>query len=255
MPPTARTLVVMGFACLAAPAFAAHPLITDDAGTQGKNKLQLEVVGEYSRSEDAGVVEKTFVGPTMPVLSVGLLDSLDLVTGVSYQRTTVEDSQSKLTSAGATDIAVDVKWRFYEDGGLSLALKPGFTLPTGDDRKGLGAGLSTQHLLAIATMKAGAWSLHANAGWTRNANRAGDREGLWHASAAVARPLTRGLTAAVDLGADANPDPAFRRNPVYALAGLVYAVSEKLDLDAGVKRGFNAPGTAYSILAGMTVRF
>lgn len=240
---------------LASPAYAAHPLVTDDTGTQGRGRIQLEAVGEYSRSEDAGVVERTFIGPTMPVLSVGLLDSLDLVTGLSYQRTTTEDAESRTTAAGATDVSVDAKWRFYEEGGLSLALKPGLTLPTGDHEKGLGTGRSTQHLLALGTLKAGAWSFHANAGWTRNANRAGDREGLWHASAAVARVLTRRLTAAVDVGADTNPDPASRRNPAYALAGLVCAVTPALDLDAGVKRAFNVPGTGYSVLAGVTVRF
>lgn len=252
---TGWTVSALGFFCLAAPAFAAHPLITDDTGTQGRGRTQLELVGEYSRSEDAGVVEKTFVGPTMPVLSFGLLDSVDLVAGVAYQSTTVENPESKLTAAGATDFSMDFKWRCYENDGLSLALKPGFTLPSGDERKGLGAGRPTQHLLAIATKEAGPWTFHANAGWTRNANRAGDREGLWHASAAASRSVTKRLKAAADAGVDANPDPASRRMPVYALAGLIYAVSDKLDLDAGAKRSFNVSGSAYSVLAGVTIRF
>lgn len=252
---TGWTVPALGFCCLAAPAFAAHPLITDDAGTQGKNRVQLELVGEYSRAEDAGVVTRTVVGPTMPVVSVGLLDAVDLVAGVSYQRTTVDAAESRETRAGATDLAVDVKWRFYERDGLSLALKPGLTLPTGDEAKGLGAGRSTQHLLLVAGAAAGPWSFTGNAGWTRNANRAGDREGLWHASAAASRSLGRRWRAAVDAGADTDPDPASRRIPVFALAGLVYAVSDTLDMDAGVKRGFNVLGTAYSVLAGLTVRF
>lgn len=241
--------------CLAAPAFAAHPLITDDSGTQGKNKVQLELVGEYTRAEDGGVVTKMSIGPTMPVLSIGLWDNMDLVSGVSYQHTTVDDSGSRATRAGATDFSVDFKWRFYERDGLGLALKPGFTLPSGDDAKGLGAGRSTQHLLAIASKEAGPWSFHANVGWTRNANRAGDREGLWHASAAASRSVLKNLKAAVDAGVDTDPDPSSRRPPVYALVGLVYAVSDRLDLDAGAKRSFNVSGTSYSVLAGMTVRF
>jgi hypothetical protein len=31
---------------------AAHPLITDDAGTQGKGKFQLEVNGQYEHDEE-----------------------------------------------------------------------------------------------------------------------------------------------------------------------------------------------------------
>lgn len=252
---TSRTFAVLCVLCLAAPAFAAHPLITDDTGTQGRGKVQLELVAEYSRAEDSGAVEKTFTVPTMPVLSVGLLDSLDIVSGIAYQHATIQDAESRVTRSGATDFALDFKWRFYDRGGLSLGLKPGITLPSGDDQKGLGAGRSTQHLLLLATKEAGPWKFHANAGWTRNANRAGDREGLWHASAAAARAVAGSLAAAVDLGVDTNPGPASRRMPAYALAGLVWAASERLDLDVGAKRSFNVPGTAWSVLAGMTARF
>ena len=34
--------------------FAAHPLITDDTGTQGKGKFQLEVNGEYAHEDEDG---------------------------------------------------------------------------------------------------------------------------------------------------------------------------------------------------------
>lgn len=238
----------------AVPAFAEHPLITDDAGTQGKGKAQLELVVEYSRAEDAGVVEKTVVVPTMPVLSIGLRDDVDVVSGISYQRTTVEDAESRLTRAGAGDFALDVKWRFYERGGLGLAIKPGLTLPTGDDEKGLGAGKSTQRLFAIATREAGPWAFHANAGYTRNANRAGDREALWHASAAATRVVVEGLKATANVGVDTDTDPASRRMPAYVLGGLVYAVSERLALDIGAKRSFNASATVYAVLGGVTIK-
>ncbi|MDP3542576.1 MAG: transporter [Elusimicrobiota bacterium] len=241
-------------ACLAAPASAEHPLITDDAGTQGRGKIQLELVAEYARSEDAGTVEKIFVGPTMPVLSIGLLDSVDLVSGISYQRTSVEDGESRTTQSGAADFALDVKWRFYERDGLGLALKPGLTLPTGDETKGLGAGKSTQRLFAIATKEAGPWAFHGNVGYTRNANRAGDRETLWHASAAVTRDVVRDLKATANVGVETDSDPHSRRMPAYALAGLVYSVSDRLALDVGARRSFNVSGTAYAVLAGMTIR-
>lgn len=37
---------------LAGTALAAHPLITDDTGTQGKAKFQLEVTGEASNDKE-----------------------------------------------------------------------------------------------------------------------------------------------------------------------------------------------------------
>lgn len=250
----ARVVRAVFLACLAAPALAEHPLITDDAGTQGRGKVQLELVAEYGRSEDDGTVTKTLVGPTMPVMSIGISDAVDLVSGIAYQHATVEDAESRLTRSGAADFALDVKWRFYESGGLGLALKPGLTLPTGDDAKGLGAGKSTQHLFAIATKESGPWAFHANAGYTRNANRAGDREALWHASAAATRSFAESLKATVNAGVDSNPDPRSRRMPAFVLGGLVYSVSEKLDVDVGAKRSFNVSGTAYAVLGGITVR-
>ena len=36
-------------------AFAAHPLITDDAGTMGTGKAQLELYGEYGHDKEDGV--------------------------------------------------------------------------------------------------------------------------------------------------------------------------------------------------------
>jgi len=39
-------------------AFAGHPLITDDAGTQGQGNVQLEINGEYVHNEEAGVTEE-----------------------------------------------------------------------------------------------------------------------------------------------------------------------------------------------------
>lgn len=249
-----RIYLAVLMAVPACPAFAEHPLITDDSGTQGKGKAQLELVAEYSRAEDAGVVEKTMVGPTMPVLSIGLLDNVDVVSGISYQRTTVEDAESRVTRSGAGDFALDVKWRFFERGGLGLAVKPGLTLPTGDQEKGLGAGRSTQRLFAIATQEAGPWALHVNVGYTRNANRVGDREALWHASAAAARVVVKDLKATANVGVDTDADPASRRAPAYILGGLVYAVSDRLALDIGARRSFNVAGTAYAVLGGVTIR-
>ena len=37
--------------CLPATVWAAHPLVTDDAGTQGKGNFQFEVNGQYDRDK------------------------------------------------------------------------------------------------------------------------------------------------------------------------------------------------------------
>ncbi|HAK89261.1 MAG TPA: transporter, partial [Nitrospiraceae bacterium] len=74
-------------------AFAAHPLITDDTGTQGKGKFQLEVNSEftkekeqqYNSDEDKWETKKETGGELATVLSYGITDNVDIVLGLPYQ--------------------------------------------------------------------------------------------------------------------------------------------------------------------------
>ena len=69
------------------PAFAAHPLMTDDTGTQGKGKFQFEYNGEYSRDDEheAGVAEKETSGTLTAALTYGMTDNLDIVVGLPWR--------------------------------------------------------------------------------------------------------------------------------------------------------------------------
>ena len=54
-----KGLIFVALLLIACPSWAAHPLITDDTGTQGKGKFQLELNGQYDwdkeKSEDVSV--------------------------------------------------------------------------------------------------------------------------------------------------------------------------------------------------------
>jgi len=52
--------------------FAAHPLITDDAGTQGKGKFQMELNGEYGHEKENGG------------LMYFIMENLDVDLGIKY---------------------------------------------------------------------------------------------------------------------------------------------------------------------------
>lgn len=132
---------------LAGPAYAAHPLITDDAGTQGKGKFQLEFVGKYGQDKENGMTTNSFEVPTPPVLSYGIADTVDLVLSTSYQDT--ETKQFGVTTAerGASDTSLQVKWRFHEKDVLRFAVKQGLSLPTGDDQAGDGYLISRRNYL------------------------------------------------------------------------------------------------------------
>jgi hypothetical protein len=72
---------------------------------------------------------------------------------------------------------MDVKWRFYEGGMTSLALKSGMVFPTGDEARGLGDGKSNYGLLFIWSFDFDPWALHAHAGYQRHRNAADERGG------------------------------------------------------------------------------
>ncbi|MDI6775724.1 MAG: transporter [Syntrophales bacterium] len=253
-------LFVMG---LAANSYAAHPLITDDAGTQGKGKFQLEVNGEYNyeKETEGGVTKKETGGEAAAILSYGIVDSLDIVLGVPYQWFRVKE-EGDVTSRedGISDMSLELKWRFYEKDGLSLALKPGMTLPTGDEEKELGTGRATYSLYFITTKEIEPWAFHLNLGYTRNEyklqeDKDDNRKDIWHASLAGEVEVVKNLKVVANIGVERNADEASSTHPAFILGGLIYSLSENFDIDFGVKGGLNKPETDYSILAGIALRF
>jgi len=235
------------------PAFAAHPLITDDAGTQGEGKFQMEVNGDYSHGNDGWVTEDSFEIST--IISYGVLDNLDLVVGVPYQYVRTKERGSRSSQVGVSDLSMELKWRVFEDSGWSLALKPGITIPTGDRDKGLGSGRVSPSLYLITTKEIEAWAFHLNLGYLRNENAVGEREDLWHASIASEWEFVKDLRAVANLGVERASERGSATPAAFILGGLIYSLSENLDVDVGVKGGLTKSEGDYSILAGIAWRF
>ena len=59
--------------------FAAHPLVIDDAGTQGKRKFQRELDGQQSYNNEDGV--KSNMTQITPILMYGIVDNVDIILG------------------------------------------------------------------------------------------------------------------------------------------------------------------------------
>lgn len=241
----------------AAVSYAAHPLITDDTGTQGKGGLQLELNAEYAydkeREEDVTVTEKaTEISTT---LSYGVADTVDFVLGIPFQWVRVtEDGRRVESESGFADVALELKWRFYEQNGLSFALKPGISIPTGDDQRGLGTGRVGWGLFLIGSKETAPWAFHANVGYTRNENSADERENIWHASVAATVEVAEGLQLAANTGIETNPDRGSNTHPVFIIGGIIYSISENVDIDFGIKAGLNRAETDYAVLAGIAWR-
>jgi hypothetical protein len=238
---------------LCAVSYAAHPLITDDTGTQGKGNFQLELNSEFAHDDEDGATEDAFEFTSG--LSYGIADTVDIVLGIPYQHIRLKEDGQKYSEDGLSDISLEFKWRFYEKDGLSFALKPGITLPTGDDEKGLGAGKVTYSAFFITTKEIEPWAFHLNLGYIRNENKADERKNLWHASVAAEYAVMEKLTLVGNTGIEQNADRNVNTHPAFILGGLIYSVSEHVDIDFGVKAGLNEPETDYAILAGIAWRF
>ncbi len=239
--------------------YAAHPLITDDAGTQGKRKAQLEFTGEYGHDSENGVTTDSLVFPLTPVLSYGITDSTDIVLGIPFERIKTRKTDGSKTDSGVSDMSVQGKWRFYDKHGLSFALKPGITLPTGNENKGLGNGKLSYSAFFIVTKEIAPWAFYFNIGYFRNeyklrTDQDANRKNIWHISLASQRDIVKGLKAVANIGIERNPDKTSSSAPAFLLGGLIYSITEDIDIDAGVKYGLTRPETDISYLAGLTWR-
>jgi len=237
---------------------AAHPLITDDTGTQGKGNYQIEINAEFGydkATEDDVTVKET--GTEMAgVLSYGIRDSVDVVLGVPYQWNNAwEDGDMTSDENGISDMSLELKWRFFETKGSSLAVKPGMTLPTGDDEKGLGAGRSAYGICFMITKQAGPLVIHFNIGYSRNDNLADERKDIWHTNLASEVQAHDKLKLVANIGIEKNPDKTSHVDPAFVLGGFVYSITDAFDIDFGLKAGLNKPETDYTILAGTTFKF
>lgn len=276
------------------PAFAMYPL-TDDAYTQGKGVFQLELNYQYSydkysgmskdpkellESEQAGqsvLGEKNTVSEThMPVvgLTYGIIDPLDIAITIPYMS---NYSQEKLllytgplqgytlkendTVTGLSDITVEFKWKFFEHDILSLALRPGFVLPTGNYNMGLGAGKFGVYGFLITTLDFDRVLLHLNLGYLRHENRLNEREDIWLGSLAGEFILVKDYFRMVTIvGLERNHDKNSNIENAYVVGGFIGSPTQSCDLGIGVKysiesKSWESPGPDISIIAGASIWF
>ncbi len=235
--------------------FALHPLITEDTGVQGKGKTEIEMGFEQARESEDGTTQTT--SSATVTVAYGLKDNVDLILGIPYQYIRTKTQELTSNENGTADIVAEMKWKFYEHDGLSFALKPSLTLPTGNKRRGLGNGKTAYGLYFITTKELEPLTLHLNLMYKRNENSKEPKDSvdLWHISAASEIKMAEKLRAVANIGMDKNTNASSNVDPAFALGGLVYSVSKDLDIDIGYKHGLNKPATDYSILAGITWRF
>ncbi len=237
-----------------APLMAAHPLITEDTGTQGRGNFQFEFTTEHAYEEEDGVRETTV--RTNAVLTYGFLDNADVLLTLPHRRISSEAADgSRTVEQGRADVGLDIKWRFYEKDNLSFALKPGLTMPTGDETKNLGTGKSTRSLYLITSYDAAPWEYHLHLGHIWNRNTLDQHESQRHISVAAGRKLGENLKLVADYGTDTPTSKTSSLNTEFFILGAIYNVRKNLDVDLGAKWGLTPPETDFTWLGGVTFRF
>lgn len=233
-------------------AYAAHPLQSDDTGTQGSSHWQLEVNTDHYRTrQDGGTARVQMANAT---LTYGATDTLDIAVNLPYQR---QRAPASPLAQGMGDATLQAKWRFVEQHGWSWALKPAVTLPTGNADKGLGNGRSTASLNLLGQYQKEAFTWLVNAGASWNPNTAGNHKHLWNASTAVLYAPVEAVQLVGDIGISRNPDASANSSKTlsYALVGAIYHVSKTVDLDAGYRRSLQRGPVTHGLGAGLTVRW
>ena len=270
---TIATVIVNSSFCLlpSTLGWAAHPFVTDDTGTQGKGNWQLELQGDLLRSDrtaDTGsgpVEQKRKLNSFVPVLSYGIVDNIDIQVGLSYLRLyTSENGVVTEDEHGVSDSTLEIKWRFFEAGAFSLALKPGVLLPTGDEAKGLGTGKTSWGVALLATYEAEPWTFLGNIAYSKARfklpqDAADNESNLWRVSGGLSYAVARDVRLVSEAGLRRNElknDPFTPdRTSQFGMIGIIYSPSKNMDFDAGFRKNFNDAEFEKAFLVGATFRW
>ena len=200
-----------------------------------------------------------------PVLTYGLLENLDIALGLNHVR-------QRVTENGV------VTRGYKRDGGLhagaqmavlrgrrvSLALKPGLLLPTGDENRGLGTGKPSWGVNFIATYEAKPWTFSGNVAYSHvryklQQDADDNRADLWRVSGGLAYSVTDDLRLVGEAGVRTNAsrnDPYLPgSNGQFAMLGAIYSPTDKIDLDVGFRKSLNHAELDWTILVGATFRW
>jgi hypothetical protein len=237
--------LILPFVAIAA--HAAHPLISEDTGTQGTGKFELELGSESHRPEVGGRVFELD-----PQLSWGARDDVDLILRPTYFWLSGAAVDVAGRRAGFGTTALDVKWRAVERNPWSFGVRGGVDLPTAQD--GIGPHEPGGHILAMVTYEADALMATANVAYSHLPKDVGfgERRDIVRVSAGTLVRITHAVQLAGDIATAQSADAFDHRWPAVALIGFVATLPLGFDVDAGVQLPLNGDAPPTQWLLGAT---
>jgi hypothetical protein len=192
-------LVVFVFSAMAANAWAARPLATDDAGTVEKGKFETEISFDHCQYRPDGSCQSPAFA-----LKHGLTDRLDL--GLGFSHATDKDADGNTTGWGMSPLELGLKMSLLKEQG-SL---PDVSLSFGGETGGSEYGLNL-----ILSRELGNFGLHYNLGY----NSSGEAMIRGSISTSIAAEYT--VAGKYRICGELNSELADDRSQVIGNSGLV----------------------------------
>jgi hypothetical protein len=211
-----------GAACLLAinSAQAGPPFVTDDPEPPPPGGWEINVPFILERTPGTADIDAPLFD-----LNYGLPD-IQLKLEIPVQ---IVHEDSNGTAAGAGDLLLGVKWRFFnsEKSQLQLGVYPQVLAPTGNHARGLGEGRAAFVLPFLAQKNWEKWTVYGNIGyWWRGANEA---RNYFYAGAVLEREISEQLELGVELFGN-SPKQRDGRSELAFNVGGTWKLSKHLNL-------------------------
>ena len=240
-------VISIPFLCLP-DVYAGRPLTTDDAWTVEQGEFQLETGMDGIRQDNQGREYDTSLW-----LTYGLLDRMDLGIGSGYLFVRPEEGENE---DGVADTEVKAKYRLVDEREWfpALAVAGKLKIPTASDKKGLGSGKTDFGVNAIGTKNISKrLVVHANLGYTFIGEEGANDE--LNYSLASQFVLTDKWALVGEIAGMNNLNGNNGDDPLSALFGFNYLLTEDFILDAGIEIGMNSAAPDYRLTGGFTFLF
>lgn len=225
-------------------AFAGHPFVTEDAGTQGKGNVEAEF--NLDRQNGADGTKSTSPGNSF---TMGISPKIDLAVVYSYDFTKANDGTN---SRGMGPVGATLKTAVIEgrDRFPTLGVKAGFSLPVAEGEQA--AFLAT----AIAQWSFEPITLFANVGADVGTSLAGnaERTDSIRASVAASYEIRKAWYLLSELLWEKPTSPSSPPTCEWMI-GAKKEITETLNVNGGIRWGLNGDSPHVTYLLGFTVCF
>jgi len=248
--PRLRRIAALALPFVTTLTYAAHPLISEDTGTQGTGNFELELGTGTSHVQGGDRILELD-----PQLSFGALDNLDLILRPSYLLLTGNAADAAGRHHGFGTTALDFKWRAPGDGPWTFGFRGCFDLPT--SQGDIAAHELGDHVLAMVTYLEAPLMATANVAYTHLSHDAGPgaRRDFVRLSAGGLYNVTDVLRLAGDFAIAQSPDASERGWPAVGLVGAILTLPWGFDVDAGYQFALNRRAPSGVWLLGATLRW